>query len=100
LTIRTLLCTYISMGLPKVKSATELREDLFSTIQNVLKGQIQIITHKNGDSVLLSKDKYDELLDKIETLQGISRGLKDLAEQRFSSHGDVKKELTEYMKKR
>jgi PHD/YefM family antitoxin component YafN of YafNO toxin-antitoxin module len=88
------------MGIPKITSATEIRKDLFSTIQEVLKGNIQIITHKDGDSVLLSKDKYDELLDKIETLQGISRGLKDLTEQRTFSHKNALKELSQHFKKR
>ncbi len=88
------------MGLPKIKSATEVRKDLFSTIHEVLEGHVQVITHKDGDSVLLSKDKYDALLDKIETLQGISRGLRDLSEQRSSSHEESVKELDAYMKKK
>ncbi len=88
------------MGLPKIKSATEVRQDLFSTLQDVLKGQIQIITHKDGDSVLLSKEKFDELLDKIETLQGISRGLRDLSEQRFFSHEDAVNKLKAHMKRK
>jgi PHD/YefM family antitoxin component YafN of YafNO toxin-antitoxin module len=88
------------MGLPKIKSATEIRKDLFTTIHDVLNGQIQIITHKDGDSVLLSKEKYDSLLDRIETLQGISQGLKDLSEGRFISHKDAIKELNRHMTKR
>ena len=87
------------MGLPKVKSATELRSDLFSTIQDVLKGHIQIITHKDGDSVLLSKNHYDKLVDKIETLEGISRGLKDLAEGRIYSKDQVYRSLKKHMSK-
>ena len=87
------------MGLPKIKSATDLRADLFTTIQEVLKGQIQIITHKDGDSVLLSKSSYDKLLDRIDTLQGISRGLKDLSESRQMSHTEAKSTLKTYMKK-
>ncbi len=87
------------MGLPKVKSATELRGDLFSTIQDVLKGKIQIITHKDGDSVLLSKNQYDKLMDKIETLEGISRGLKDLTEGKVYSQNEVYKNLKKHMSK-
>lgn len=87
------------MGLPKVKSATELRSDLFTTIQDVLKGQIQIITHKDGDSVLLSKDQYDKLIDKIQILEGISRGLKDLAQERSYSQEQVHINLKKHMSK-
>ncbi len=86
------------MGLPKIKSATEIRADLFTTIQEVLKGQIQIITHKDGDSVLLSKSNYDLLLDKIDTLEGISRGLKDLSENRFVTHSEAVNALKKHMK--
>ena len=86
------------MGLPRIKSATEIRSDLFTTIQEVLKGKIQIITHKDGDSVLLSKAKYDLLLDKIEALEGISRGLKDLSEGRFFSQSEVMNKLKKHMK--
>ena len=86
------------MGLPKIKSATEIRSDLFTTIQDVLKGQIQVITHKDGDSVLLSKANYDLLLDKIDTLEGISRGLKDLSEGRFFSHSEAMSKLNKHMK--
>ncbi len=88
------------MALPKIKSATDLRKDLFGTIQDVLKGQIQIITHKDGDSVLISKEVYDGLLDKIDTLNGISRGLKDLADQNSHSHKEVLKSLKSHMNKK
>lgn len=88
------------MALPKIKSATELRKDLFNTIEEVLKGKVQIITHKKGDSVLLSKENYEELLEQIETLKDITRGLKDIAEGRVLSHEEFWKDMNAYMKKK
>lgn len=40
------------MGIPKIKTATNLRSELYDTLKEVSKGKSHIITHKQGDPVL------------------------------------------------
>lgn len=57
------------MGTPKITKPSELRDDLYKTLDRVSKGDRCIITAKNGDVILISKNEYDGLIDDLELLR-------------------------------
>lgn len=88
------------MGTPKVKSATSLRSDLYETLKEVSAGEPQIITHKQGGPVLLvSKEKYDELLDQSEALRKMAVGLSQIESGEGVSHKKAIQKLKALKKK-
>lgn len=88
------------MGTPKVKSATSLRSDLYETLKEVSDGEPQIITHKQGDPVLLvSKEKYDELLDQSDALRKMAVGLSQIESGEGISHKKAIQKLKVLKKK-
>jgi prevent-host-death family protein len=58
-----------NMGSPKISKPSELRDDLYNTLENVSKGERYVITAKTGDVVLISKKEYDCLVDDLELLK-------------------------------
>lgn len=55
------------MKAPNRKTITELRSSLFETFDEVLAGEPQIITHKNGNAVaLISLSEIEEMQIEIE----------------------------------
>ena len=82
------------MGIPKIKSATSLRSDLYETLKEVSNGELQIITHKQGDPVLLvSKEKYDDLVGHSDSLRKMAIGLSQIASGEGVSHTKALKML-------
>ena len=81
---------------PKTKSATAFRNDLYGTLKEVAKGDTYLVTQKDGDNVILiSQEKYNKILYEQEVLREISIGVSDLEEGRFHTH----KEALAFMKK-
>jgi len=88
------------MGTPKVKTATSLRSELYETLKEVSEGETQIITHKQGDPVLLvSKENFDKLLDERESLKKMALGLSQIESGEGVSHKDALKKLKSLKKK-
>ena len=88
------------MGLPKVKSATSLRNDLYETLKEVSKGKPQIITHKQGDPVLLvSKEAFDKILNESEALKKMAIGLSQIESNEGVSHKKALQKLKALKKK-
>ena len=81
------------MALPKIKTASQLRSNLYESLTNVSDGDLLIITHKSGDSVLISKDKYDQILDDNETQKSIMAGLQEFYENKIYSNKEALKEI-------
>jgi len=82
------------MGSPKIKTATTLRSDLYETLKDVSEGDTHIITHKQGDPVLLlSKENYDRLLDEKEALRKMAVGLSEIESGKGISHKEALKKL-------
>ena len=82
------------MVIPKIKTATNLRTNLYETLKEVSEGDDQVVTHKQGEPVLLtSKLKYDQLLDEIEALKKMAIGLSQVHEGKGLSHKDAVKKL-------
>jgi len=90
----------VYMGTPKVKSATALRSDLYDTLKEVSEGKKQMITHKQGEPVvLLSVTDYDKLLEEQEFLRQTAIGLAQLESGDGVSHQDALKKFTKMQKK-
>ncbi len=88
------------MGTPKVKSATSLRNDLYETLKEVANGEPQIITHKQGEPVLLvSKEDYDKLLNESDSLKKMAIGLSQIEANEGLSHKKALQKLKALKKK-
>ncbi len=59
----------------KKKTITELRNSIFETFDDVVSGQTQIITHKNGSSVaMVPVDTLEMLIQEIELHKNLAIG--------------------------
>jgi PHD/YefM family antitoxin component YafN of YafNO toxin-antitoxin module len=59
----------LAMGTPKISKPSELREDLYNTLEQVCQGERFIISAKSGDVVLISKKEFDCLIDDLDILK-------------------------------
>ena len=88
------------MGIPEIKTATALRSDLYDTLKEVSEGKAQIITHKQGDPVLLvSKASFDEMSDQIQSLKKMAIGLSQIDDGKGVTHKDAIKKLKQLKNK-
>ena len=88
------------MGTPKVKSATHFRANLYDTLKEVSEGQPHIITHNQGEPVvLLSQEEYDNILDEKEVLRKISIGAAEIESGQGISHSNMIKKLRKLQSK-
>lgn len=88
------------MGLPKVKTASSLREEIYETLNSVAEGHVHLITHKSGESVLISKKEYDSLVDEIELQKSVMAGLQDYIEEKIYSHSEALKKFEKIRRKK
>lgn len=85
---------------PKRKTITELRSSLFETFDEVLAGESQIITHKNGNAVaLISLSKIEEMEKEIELHKNLAIGYAQAMRGEGISTKDLKARLKENEKK-
>ena len=84
------------MGTPKIKSATTFRTELFDTLREVAEGKPHVITHNQGQPVvLISQEQYDSILDEKEVLKEIAIGTAQIDAGKGISH---KRMLQEFKK--
>jgi hypothetical protein len=58
------------MGVPKLTKHTELRDNLCKTLEKIATGgRPHLISTKNGEVIILSRQDYDEILFERELLQ-------------------------------
>lgn len=82
------------MKIPKSKTITELRNSLFETFDEVVAGETQIITHKNGSMVaLISLDKIEEMNSEIELHKNLAIGYAQAMRGEGISSDDLKKKM-------
>lgn len=63
------------MSNPKRKTITELRNSIFETFDEVVSGETQLITHKNGSMVaMVPFDQIEKLNDEIELHKNLAIG--------------------------
>lgn len=87
------------MGIPKIKTSSEFRENLQETITEVNNGVDHIISHKSGNVVLISEASYSKILKELEDLKQISTGIHEIDSGKGISHSEAKKKLTAMKKK-
>ena len=89
----------VMMGLPKIKTSSELRENLSETISEVNGGVDHIISHKSGNVVLISEANYAKMLRELEDLKQISTGIFEIDSGKGISHSEAKLKLQSFKKK-
>lgn len=63
------------MSKTKRKTITELRNTLFETFDEVVAGETQLISHKNGTEVaMVSVERIEKLYDEIELHKNLAIG--------------------------
>ena len=60
------------MGLPKIKTSSEFRENLSETMNDVNNGIDHIISHKIGNVILISESHYSKIIKELEDLKKIA----------------------------
>lgn len=89
------------MGIPKIKSASDLRKDLYSSLKEVADGETQVVTHKQGEPVvLISQSEYNRLAEENELLKNLEIGLSDARAGRFYTTEQVKERLKAWRSQR
>jgi prevent-host-death family protein len=89
------------MKVPKIKSATELRANLFETLREVQEGEPQLVTHTKGSDgvVLISQARLNALLEENEVLKSIGKGRNDAASGRTYSYEEASKRIRKMQSK-
>lgn len=88
------------MKIPKSKSITELRSSLFETFDEVIAGEAQVITHKNGKMVaMISIDQIEDLYDQVDLHKNLAIGYAQAMRGEGVSTAELKKLLKEKEKK-
>jgi antitoxin (DNA-binding transcriptional repressor) of toxin-antitoxin stability system len=88
------------MKIPKSKSITELRSSLFETFDEVIAGEAQVITHKNGKMVaMISIDQIEDLYDQINLHKNLAIGYAQAMRGEGVTTDELKKRLKEKEKK-
>ena len=83
------------MVIPKQKSITELRNTLFETFDQVVAGETQVITHKNGKMLaMVPINTINELNEQIELHKNLAIGYA----QALRSEGISSRSLKEKLK--
>lgn len=80
----------------KRKTITELRSSLFETFDEVVAGQPQIISHKNGSTIaMVPIDEIDLLHSEIELHKNLAIGYAQALRGEGSSTQELKNKLKE-----
>lgn len=65
------------MGIPKITKQTDLRDNLYKTLEDVATGGVHhLIPTKNGDVLIISREEYDSLVLEKEYLQEFKNPIK------------------------
>ncbi len=84
----------------KRKTITELRSSLFETFDEVLSGESQIVTHKNGSAIaLVSLTKIEEMEKEIQLHKSLAIGYAQAMRGEGISTSDLKSRMKEKEKK-
>lgn len=84
----------------KRKTITELRSSLFETFDEVLSGESQIVTHKNGSAIaLVPLTKIEEMEKEIQLHKNLAIGYAQAMRGEGISTSDLKSRMKEKEKK-
>lgn len=88
------------MKIPKSKSITELRNSLFETFDEVVAGEPQIITHKNGSVIaMVPLSTIEEMSSEILLHKNLALGYAQALRGEGISSQNLKKRLKDKEKK-
>lgn len=87
-----------NMKIPKIKTATDLRANLFETLREVQDGDPQLVTHTKGSDgvVLISQSRLNAILEENDVLKAISKGRAEID----SGKGISQSKVEQMMKKK
>lgn len=89
-----------SIYMLKRKTITELRSSLFETFDEVLSGESQIVTHKNGSAIaLVPLTKIEEMEKEIQLHKNLAIGYAQALRGEGISTSDLKSRMKEKEKK-
>jgi antitoxin (DNA-binding transcriptional repressor) of toxin-antitoxin stability system len=78
----------------KKKTITELRNTLFETFDEVVAGETQLITHKNGTEIaMVPRDLIEELHNQIELHKNLAIGYAQALRGEGIDSNELKKNL-------
>jgi antitoxin (DNA-binding transcriptional repressor) of toxin-antitoxin stability system len=84
------------MKIPKSKTITELRNTIFETFDEVIAGETQVITHKNGNMVaMISVDKIEGLYEEIDLHKNLAIGYAQAMRGEGVTSSELKKRLND-----
>lgn len=84
------------MKIPKSKTITELRNTIFETFDEVIAGETQVITHKNGNMVaMISVDKIEALYEEIDLHKNLAIGYAQAMRGGGVTSSELKKRLND-----
>jgi antitoxin (DNA-binding transcriptional repressor) of toxin-antitoxin stability system len=87
------------MNLPQIRSATDLRAHLYESLREVSEGTSMMITHKQGDPVvMLSQAGYQDLLHEIDMLKKLTMALSEVNRGEVLSQKKIEKKLKKKFK--
>ena len=88
------------MKMPKSKTITELRSSLFETFDEVVAGNPQMITHKNGTVVaMVPLETLEEMASEIELHKNLAIGYAQAMRGEGITSPELKKRLKDKEKK-
>jgi prevent-host-death family protein len=87
------------MATPRTQPVTEVKRRATEIIARLRKEKLPILITEHGRSaaVLLDVESYDELLRRLELLEGIARGERAFSEGRVVSHGAARKRMKRWL---
>ena len=86
----------INMIITKQKSITDLRNSLFETFEQVVAGESQIITHKNGKKIaMVPADTINELTEQVELHKNLAIGYAQALRGEGIASSELKNKLKE-----
>lgn len=87
------------MATPRIQPVTEVKRRATEIIARLQKERVPVLITEHGRSaaVLLDVESYDELLRRLELLEGIARGERAFAEGRVVSHKAAKKRMQRWL---
>lgn len=82
------------MGIPKIKSASDLRKNLYNSLKEASEGEVQVVTHKQGEPVvMISQSQFNKMFEDNEILRNLNLGFADIEEGRSYSTEKLKAKL-------
>ncbi|MGB0454293.1 MAG: type II toxin-antitoxin system Phd/YefM family antitoxin [Bacteriovoracaceae bacterium] len=78
----------------KKKTITELRTTLFETFEEVVEGEVQLISHKNGSEIaMVSVDHIEKLEQEVELHKNLAIGYAQALRGEGVDSGELKAKL-------